>query len=483
MNQTTTTLNGDVAKVTTGNALLDYVGLIGGMRNSEASEILRLFQNMFQENPVVALQLLFHTRDIQNRGGGGLGERRIFYIIFMYLIKSHPNIADALATLIPEYGYWGDIRELAKMCFKSKEILFAEKLILFQTYWMFTQEDNALAAKWAVDENEKNKEFREFALNTITSALSVSRKQYRQAVVQLRKGVVERLMSEQRWNEITYEHVPARAMKLYRKAFAKHDATRYGQYVEAAKEGKTKINAGVLNPVELYKKLVTFDSTIEAQWRQLPNYVDENCNALVMADVSGSMSGTPMDVCISLAIYFAERNKGIFKNHFLTFSAKPALQEVRGKDLREKARNLARAHWDMNTDLDAAFDMILKSAVKARVAAEDMPNVILVITDGQFDSSSCGFKMSAHERIEQKYVKAGYKLPHIVYWNVNVAKPTFPALTNKYTTLASGYSPSILKNVFEVIKNKDATFNIIDAILKTGRYDDIRDQMLREDLG
>jgi len=476
MNTTTTTLNGDVAQTTAGNALLDYVALIGGMRNATVREIEHLFLMAFRENPIKALQLLFYTRDIPNRGGGGLGERRIFYTIYMYLVQNKPEIALALGSLIPEYGSWRDVRELAKMCFKSGETEFAKNLIEYHTYVIFTQQDNKLAAKWAIDENEKNKNFREFAINAVTTMLNITRKAYRQTVSAARKGVVERLMSEKRWDEITYQHVPSRAMKLYRKAFGKHDTQRFGDFIESALKGETKVNAGVLNPVELYKKASAFDTTIEAQWRQLPNYVDENCNALVMADVSGSMTGTPMDVCISLAIYFAERNKGIFNNCFLTFSANPTLQELCGKTLNEKINNLKLAQWDMNTDLDKAFEMILKSAVKARVASEDMPNVILVITDGQFDAGGCGFQLSAHERIEQKYKNAGYKMPHIVYWNVNVNKATFPALTNKYTTLVSGYSASVLKSVFNVVNNPN--IDVVQAILDTGRYDAIRDKLL-----
>lgn len=475
---TTFTTNGDIAQTTTGNALLDYVALIGGMRNSSEYDIMQLFINAFQVNPVKALQLLFYTRDIPNRGGGGLGERRIFYTIFMDLIKNYPETALALGSLIPEYGSWRDVRELAKMCFKAGELEFAKNLIEYQTYVVFTQDNNALAAKWAIDENEKNKAFRDFALNTVTSMLNITRKVYRQTVVSARKGVVERLMSEKRWDEIVYQSVPSRAMKNYRKAFGKHDQTRFGAFIEKALAGETKINAGTLNPVELYQKSqIRYDNTLEAQWRQLPNYVEENVNALVMADVSGSMNGTPLDVCISLAIYFAERNKGIFYNHFLTFSAMPTLQELRGKTLHEKSSNLKRAKWDMNTNLDSAFQLILSTAIKSKISPEQMPKVVLIITDSQFDAGDCIFNLSAHERIEEMYRKAGYPLPHIVYWNVNASKATLPALTNKYTTLVSGYSPSVLKSVFNVVGNTE--IDVVQAILQTKRYDVVADALSR----
>lgn len=475
LNQRTTTTNGDLAYTTTGDAVLNYVALIGGMRNNTDKQILNLWLPAFRENPIQALQLLFYTRDVPNRGGGGLGERRIFHVIFDYLIDNHPDIVYRLAKHIPEYGYWKDVKMLAQRCFSKGNYELAKAFLSFQTYVIFTNADGyVLAAKYAVDENEKNRSFREFALTHICDSLNITRKFYRKFVVSARQGVVERLMSEQKWGNINYSQVPSKAMKTYRKAFAKHDGARFARFTDAAVKGEVKINSGTLNPVELYSKLgYVKDNTIEAQWRQLPNFVDENINAIVMADVSGSMSGMPIKVCISLAIYFAERNKGKFANHFMTFSNKPALQQLVGNTLLEKSRNLNKADWEMNTNLDAAFKMLLQAAVKHSVPAEEMPSAIIIITDGQFDGMVKG--RTAFERMEQDYTSAGYKMPHVVFWNVNVLKPVYPAPSGPYVTLVSGYSASVLTSVFNTISNPENT--VVDAILATGRYDRIAEEL------
>jgi hypothetical protein len=473
MNERTTTVNGDLAYTTTGTPLLDYVGLIGGMRNSSDSEILNLWEKAFQENRITAMQLLFYTRDVPNRGGGGLGERRIFYVIMKHLILNHKDLVYKVARFIPEYGYWKDIKNLAKMCYEMNELEIAQDFISFQAYMLFTNPDQ-LVAKYSVDENEKDSAFKEFALNHICNTFNITRRFYRKNLVSVRKGVVERLMSDKAWSEINYSQVPSKAAKIYRNAFVKHDGLRYNRFIAEALTGETKINSGTLNPVELVMTLHRGNNnTIEAQWRQLPNYVDENINAIVMADVSGSMNGTPIQVCISLAIYFAERNKGHFANHFLTFSSKSKLVALSGKTLFEKYYNLNKTEWGMSTNIDSAFETILNAAVRHNVPVHEMPSVILIITDGQFNSQVQGG--TAFERIEQKYRNAGYELPHIVFWNVNVLKPTLPALSSRFVTLVSGYSSSVLTSVFNKIKNVNQ--NVIDAILATGRYDQIAEAL------
>jgi len=467
MSERTETENGDLAYVTTGSALGNFVAKIGSLRAHSEQYIIDLFLEAVQENFVIALQLLFYVRDIPNRGGSGLGERRIFYVIFMYLIKNHPSIALKLGAYVPDYGSWRDVRELAKMCFHAGEIEFAKAFLILQVYHVFTQKDAVLAAKWSVDENDRDVAFRNFALNYICETMHITRKLYRQVVVNARKGVLERLMSEKRWDEVNYSAVPSRAAKLYRKAFMKHDAVRYGAFVEKAVKGEVKINAGALNPVELYTLAKQSpDKTLEAQWRQLPNYVGD-ANALVMADVSGSMFGTPLDVCISLAIYFAERCRGEFKNHFMTFSSEPALVQLQGSTLNKKARNLSSAKWGMSTNIDAAFRLMLRSALEMKVSASDMPKVLLIITDGQFNAGSRD--TTGFERIEQAYRQAGYEMPHIVFWNVR-ASNAFPAQASRFVTLVSGYSASILTSVFKRIENGGS---IVDVILASGRYDQI----------
>lgn len=470
----TKTENGDVAYITSGTALLDMVAKIAACRKGSDMDILNLFIPAYRKDRIKALQLLFYVRDIPNRGGGGLGERRVFHVCFKWLINKHYEDAVLLFSLIPEYGYWKDVRELSRYCFHNRFFDMAQMMLHYQTSVALS--GDALAAKYAIDSNDRDVKYRQWAIETIWKLTNLSPRNYRKALVAVRNGVVENLMSHNQWAEIDFSAVPSKATKVYRNAFQRHEPQRYAQWLTKVESGNAKINAGTLNPVEivaeLMKRRATQMRTLEAQWNALPNFVDEDVNALVMADVSGSMSGEPIQVAIALAMYFAERNKGMFHNQFMTFSATPQLVSIMGDTLYNRLRNVNSAHWGMNTNLDAAFTTILNAAKNNNVAKEDMPKVLLIISDMQFDSCTTG--TSAFERIERNYINAGYSMPHIVFWNVS-AKAGMPAPTTRFTTLVSGYSAGVLKAVWQVINR--SSINIIDAILSSGRYDIIAERL------
>ncbi len=164
---------------------------------------------------------------------------------------------------------------------------------------------------------------------------------FKRIVRSMRKQIeiVESLMSANRWKEIKYSKVPSRAMMIYRNTFMKHDKDRFEKFINKAVAGEEKINSATLYPYDIVEKILykkEDSSVLEAQWRQLPNYIEENTNAVVMADVSGSMYGRPMATSIGLAIYFAERNIGAYHNMFMTFSADPKIELLKGRDLTAK---------------------------------------------------------------------------------------------------------------------------------------------------
>ena len=175
---------------------------------------------------------------------------------------------------------------------------------------------------------------------------------------------------------------------------------------------------------------------------------------LPMCDVSGSM-GCPvggndnlscMDVCVSLGLYLADKNTGPFKDMFLTFSATPSINVLKG-DLRSKLRQLETADWGMNTNLNAAFDEILRVAVKGKVKAADMPKYLLIMSDMEFDRCT-RFDDSAMQMIQRKFEAAGYEVPKIVFWNLNARAGNVPVKYNmKNVALVSGFSPSIMTAV------------------------------------
>jgi hypothetical protein len=299
-------------------------------------------------------------------------------------------------------------------------------------------------------ENASSKKTTELARNWIR-VLGLTAREYRVMLSHIRGkiGIVESFMSSGNWSDIEYNRVPSIAMKNYRKAFSKQDADRFMEYLEAVKSGKNKINSAALYPYQLYNEVQRgrYDATIEEQWKALPDYVTTGENFLVMADVSGSMSGDPMAVSVSLALYSAEHNKGDFKNLFLTFSSNPQFVQIKGRNLKEKMDNIENANWNMSTNLRAAFRLILNTAVNNNVPEKDMPTKLFVITDMEFDRAG---GLTNIESIKREYRNAGYTMPVLVFWNVNARGDHSPCQFNEQGIfLVSGLSPSIFKSALE----------------------------------
>lgn len=226
---------------------------------------------------------------------------------------------------------------------------------------------------------------------------------------------------------------------------------------------KRRINAGALFPYELIGKYVDgheygnrtvdVDSTIEAQWKALPNYAETEENALAVVDVSGSMfqsvagvENAPIKIAVSLGIYIAERNKGDFANMFITFTDNPALVQLRGNTLRDKVDEVFAAGVGYSTNVQSVFDMLLKTAVKNKTKQADMPTKIYMISDMEFNSSNVGGSHTNFEVIQRKYKAAGYEMPLLVFWNVASRRSNSPVTKDESGTyLVAGASPSIFK--------------------------------------
>ena len=267
-----------------------------------------------------------------------------------------------------------------------------------------------------------------------------------------------------------YSAVPSQASRIYKNAFKEHDETRYEAFIEKAEKGEVKINAGTLYPHQIYKSVQEdYSKTLEALWVQLPDYT-QGKNALVVADVSGSMSGDPMAVSVSLALYFAERNKGQFKDHFITFSGNPRLQRVVGQNLRSKMNSIETAEWQQNTNLQAVFDLILNTALQNNTSKEEMPETIYIISDMDFDSA-CDTRTN-FEVIKAKYEQVGHKIPNLVFWNVDARSgKNLPTQQNENgVALVSGFSPVIFKMAVE---NKTPEQVMLDTI-NSERYAKIK---------
>lgn len=427
------TENGMPAHTSSTDACLDLFGTLGSARGWEEKHILGAFTRALAEDPLLAMKILFWARDIRK----GAGERRVFRVCLDYLNNNHREYLDKNIHLVPEFGRWDDLFEL-----NNDLVLFEIKKAL--------ENKNGLVSKWLPRKNA-------FA-NKVRNALGLTPKAYRKLIVGL-SNTVEQLMCAGEWDKIEYSHVPSQAMLKYRTAFFKHDSERFQEFLDNVKAGKTKINAGAMFPYQLYDAVASAHNVnsvgaVEAQWAALPNFLEGSAErVLPVCDVSGSMSNTayssvtPMSVSVSLGLYISERNLGIFKDAFITFSTKPSIQYLKG-NLVSRCLQLRKAHWEMNTDLEATFKMLLDAATKNQVAPEDMPTMLLIISDMQFDRCVNKPKAAATGMIRKMYKKAGYNVPKLVFWNVNARVDQMPVLEDEgNTAIVSGCSPSILKSV------------------------------------
>ena len=429
------TENGAVTFIRSGCLLLDFFGQAGAMRNNQ-SEALDLFKKAYAEDTLKAIKILFYFRDIR----GGQGERDLFRNCIQWLGEAHPEIFNQIVKHIPEYGRWDDL-------FFDNDVCFG--LILEQLAKDTGSETPSLLAKWLPTINASSPTTKAKA-RFMAKKLELTEKGYRQAVRAIRKQleIVEEKMSANKWPDINYSAVPSQAARIYKNAFKKHDDTRYSKFIEKAEAGEVKINASTLYPYQIYKSAQSdYSKTLEALWNQLPDYTMGK-NALVVADVSGSMSGDPMAVSVSLALYFAERNKGQFKDHFITFSGDPRLQRISGTTLIDKMNSIERSQWQMNTNIQAVFALILNSAINVQAKPEELPETIYIISDMQFDA--CCTERTNFEMIKEKYASSGYKLPNLVFWNVDAKGGNLPVQHRESgVALVSGFSPTIFKMAVE----------------------------------
>jgi hypothetical protein len=465
----TKTENGAITKKSSLSSLVDFFGLGGSMRNSSESDIILLFGKAFAADKLSALKILFYLRDVR----GGQGERRLFKVIIKWLAKNYPDILKNNLELIPEYGRWDDlfILEGTKVWNDVLNILNNEFNQMLQ------QNTKSLACKWFPSINTSSKETRRLA-KILCEYFGISEKQYRQTLSRTREyiKIVERDMCSNNWSEINYSAVPSKASLIYKDAFLKHDKERYDQFISDVKKGKTKINASVTYPYEIVGKILYSNDeseTLDVVWNSLPNYMEsDQQNAIVVADVSGSMFGRPLTVSISLALYFAERNKGSFANHFITFSENPSLEKVIGNNIREKVRNLSKADWGMSTNLQSVFDLILNTAVKNKIPKNEMPDTIYIVSDMQFDVACEDNKNTNFEKIQEEYSIHGYDRPNLIFWNVNTLSFQSPITKNdKGTCLVSGCSPIILKTL--LAGGELTAEQVMNDTINNKRYDKI----------
>ena len=467
------TENGQYALKSTNNALIDLFGTIGALRYRDEDEIISLFTKAYAEDRLLALKMLFYSRDILE----GLGERRTFRTIINWLADEEPDDIKKNIALIPKFGRWDDMYSLVGTKLEKDAFAFM-KAQFEEDIKNIDSENISLLGKWL--KSVKTSSAESSALGKLTAKyFGLSEKEYRQKVSMLRKkiDVVEKKMTSNKWDEIEYSAVPSKAANIYKDAFERHDEERYRKFIERVEAGEEKINSKTLFPYDLAGYYIntgnTLDKTIEEQWKALPNYMTRNRDFLVMADVSGSMFGRPMETSVGLAIYFSERNKGLYHGKFMTFSSNPQFVVLPDDvSLSKKVKITMSSDWGYNTNLDAAFRMVLESAKKSKAKQEDIPEALVVITDMEIDQCTSG-AATITEKYKELFNEAGYEVPVIVWWNVNARQNTFHGgFDDSSVRFISGSSATVFKSLCENLG--DSPEELMLKTLNSERYSEVK---------
>lgn len=438
VNQVARTENGMKARASTASACVDLFYAIGASRGKN---IIPQFVAAYVENREVALRIALWARDVR----GGAGERQLFRNILKYLENVNPDDAINLMYKTPLVGRWDDL------------LSFTGDILQNEAYNFITSalaKGDKLCAKWMPRKGP--------IAVALRSYIGLSPKEYRKTLVNL-TSVVETPMCAKDWDSINFNHIPSLAAARYRTAFTRN-TKKYAEYVAALTKGDTtaKVNVGAVYPYDVLKSVLgtyrgdRLSSTelefINAQWNALPNLVGDN-KVLPMIDVSGSMTCSAggskslscMDVAVSLGLYCASKNTGTFQDVFLTFSEAPQLTRV-GGNIIQKLQQIEHANWGMNTNLHAAIDSILQVAINANVPQEQMPSMLVIFSDMQFDRCT-RFDDSAMQMMQRKYEASGYEMPKIVFWNLSAHSNVPVKSTESGVALVSGFSPSLMTSL------------------------------------
>ena len=474
----TYTENGAQARTTSGDSCLDFFSTIGALRGQEQSRVINLLENAYDEDKLTATRIMFYSRDVRK----GLGERDLFRTMIRHMADRHPEAVRPNIHLIGEYGRYDDLYCLVGTSLEADMWAFMKSQFLMDVENMKANRPVSVLAKWIKTADSKNKKTRELGILT-SIKLGYKVYDFKRLVRALRKhiDVVEVKMTQNSWSDIHYSAVPSRAMMNYRTAFKRHDAVRFDSFIKKVQTGEEKINSSTLYPYDIMEKYITFcwdgikveltdedEAVLQAQWDNLPNYVEEGTNAIVVADVSGSMEGRPLCSALGLAIYFAQRNSGPFHDLFMSFSSDSHFNVIKGSSLRLILENIDMSDWDMSTNLMGAFENILNVGVSNNLPKEDMPKSIIVVSDMEIDAC-CDDDWSFYNTIKNRYAEHGYEIPNVVFWNVESRHNIFHADKDRVgVQLVSGQSAATFKNLVESVGK--TPIEMMRMVIDSDRY-------------
>ncbi len=480
------TENGAATLKTTNSDCLDLFATVGSIRHAGEKEIVNRFVRAFAEDRLLALKLLFFARDIR----GGLGERRVFRIILEWLAKNEPAVVRKNLEYVAEYGRFDDLLCLFGTPLEKDMLVFIKKQLEKDTLGLITGGEVSLLAKWLPSVNTSNNNAVLMA-KKIARYLGMTDAEYRKSLSKLRAHIriIENNLREKDYT-FDYEKQPSKALFKYRAAFMRNDNERYEDFLKKVSEGEAILNAATLAPYELVDPYLRRDwrycdvfmrditeeekKTLNATWASLPSF-ETNGNILPIIDTSGSMydcgKPSPASVALSLGLYLAEHNSGIFKNHFIEFSSEPELIEIKGETFADRLRFVTSFCKVADTNIEAVFDLVLSAAVNNNVPRSELPEKIVIISDMEFNYCVDNAEATNLENAKRKFEAAGYKLPELVFWNVCSRRKNQPVTKNEQgVALISGCTPQLFSSVADGSLEAKTPYEFMLEILYSDRY-------------
>jgi len=463
----THTLNGAKTHGSTGDACLDFFAVAGGMRYRNQNDQIKLFDRAYIETPELATKLLFHLRDIR----GGMGERTLFRTLLRHVAFAWPETAKKNVKFIAEFGRWDDLlclldTPVEEEAVRTIKLQLVDDISALKKRELGEEEAHiSLLAKWLPSDNTSSPKTCANA-RKLMKVLKMEKREYRTILTNLRAriGLVERTLTKKQPDKVDYEAVPAQAMLKYRCTFATKDGGRFVNYLGEVKKGNKRIHAGTLFPYEVLRPFFNGGwwsitdpkgmGTLEALWKNLPGEINSQ-NAISVVDTSGSMYCAcgplkPALISQAMGLYCAERCQGVFHNHLITFESTPHLVEIKGVTLRDKLRYIGSLDWGGSTNLEGVFDLILRTAVNAHAKQDEMPAVLYIFSDMEFNQAVRDPHRTVYEVCKRKFEAYGYRMPAVVFHNVNSWQMQAPvAAHTKGTALQSGTSIHTLKEKFD----------------------------------
>ena len=496
----THTENGAITHRTTKSALLDMFAMGAAMRNRSDEDVILMFRNAFDENPIYALKCLFYIRDVR----GGQGERRFFRVCMKDLATYNTDAARRNLKHVFEFGRWDDLYIFIGTPLENDALSIIKEQLALDVQCITP----SLLAKWLKSENTSSAESRRLGRKT-RQFLGMTARQYRKTLSILRKriNVLERLMSEGRWDEIEFDKIPSKAGIKYKNAFARHDLERAKSekavqtYADFAKDTTTKVNAKTLYPYECVaealkifrtgsyssmRNLPPVDDTnrlmVNKYWENLADYFGKaSFNGLAVVDTSGSMCGpeasAPINVAISLGLYCAEKAKGPYAGHYISFASRPQLIKTEGVDFVDKVQRIYKTNLVDNTNIEGVFDLLLETAIINNCSQDDIPANILIISDMEFDQAANSYGWGVRnsftsfdhnnaetllEGIARKWAARGYQMPKLIFWNVDCRQNNIAMLGNGPISYISGFSPSIFQTIITGKTGEDLMYEALN---------------------